>query len=124
TNGGFGFNPWVFTRAGSGFQGFFVGTGDAIASASNTYWGMYANGGSGDNGAVAFRSFTNALQPNTVFKIKWHTKGVSPSNPNAIGGFSLRNGNANAGTNDVNTGSRFAFYYQRAAADTLQVAGD
>src|SRR5947207_10178187 len=62
TNGGFGFNPWVFTHAGSGFQGFFVGTGDAIASASNTYWGMYANGGSGDNGAVAFRSFTNALQ--------------------------------------------------------------
>src|SRR2546428_762453 len=38
TNGGFGFTPWVFQRGGSGFQGFFVGTGDAIASSSNTAW--------------------------------------------------------------------------------------
>ena len=62
TNGGFGFTPWVFQRGGSGFQGFFIGTGDAIASASNTYWGMYANSGSGDNVAVAYRGFTNSLQ--------------------------------------------------------------
>src|SRR5437867_5847853 len=70
TNGGFGFNPWVFTKGGSGFQGFFVGTGDAIASSSNTSWGMYANSGSGDNVAVAYRRFTNSMPVNTVFKIK------------------------------------------------------
>src|SRR5438094_8215975 len=75
TNGGFGFNPWVFRNTannGTSFSGFFVGTGDTIASASNTSWGMYANGSSGTNVAVAYRSFTNSLQPNTVFKIKWH----------------------------------------------------
>src|SRR5262245_15597734 len=121
TNGGFGFTPWVFTRGGSGFQGFFVGTGDAIASASNTYWGMYANSGSGDNVAVAYRGFTNALQPNTVFKIKWHTKGISVSNPGARGGFSLRNANANASTNDFDTGSRFDFYYIGAGVDSFLV---
>src|SRR5262245_44194574 len=110
TNGGFGFTPWVYTRGGSGFQGFFVGTGDAIASASNTYWGMYANGGSGDNVAVAYRGFTNALQTNTVFKIKWHPKGIGFNNTQR-GGFSLRNGNANSTTNDFDTGARFDFYF-------------
>jgi hypothetical protein len=125
TNGGFGLNPWVFRNTannGTSFSGFFVGTGDAIASASNTSWGMYANGSSGTNVAVAYRSFTNSLQTNTVFKIKWHTKGISASNPNALGGFNLRNGNANASTNDFNTGYRFAFFYQGAGVDSFQVA--
>jgi hypothetical protein len=125
TNGGFGFNPWVFRRGGSGAQGYFVGTGDTIASASNTYWGMYANSGGGsslDNVAVAYRAFTNSMQPNTVFKIKWHTKGISPSNPAARGGFSLRNGNANATTNDFDTGSRFDFHYVGAAPDSFLLA--
>src|SRR5712671_1287549 len=76
TNGGFGFTPWVFTRSGANYQGFFVGTGDSIASSSNTSWGMYANGPGADNKAVAYRGFTNSLAVNTVFKIKWHTKGI------------------------------------------------
>src|SRR5258707_12522446 len=72
TNGGFGFTPWVFTKAGANYEGFFIGTGDAVASASNTSWGMYANGPAGDNAAVAFRGFTNSMPTNNVFKLKWH----------------------------------------------------
>src|SRR6266699_560275 len=110
TNGGFGFNPWVFTRGGSGFQGFFLGNGDAVGSTNGNYWGMYANSGSGDNVAVAYRGFTNSLQTNTVFKIKWHTLGIG-FDASHRGGFSLRNGNVNATTNDFDTGTRFDFYY-------------
>src|SRR6266850_3716577 len=73
TNGGFGFNPWVFTRSGANFQGFFVGTTDAVGSTNGRYWGMYANGAGADNAAVAYRGFTNSLATNTVFKIKWHS---------------------------------------------------
>src|SRR2546423_6074388 len=80
TNGGFGFTPWVFTRSGANFQGFFVGS-DTINSASNTSWGMYANGAGADNKAVAYRGFTNSLAVNTVFKIKWHTKGIGGTDP-------------------------------------------
>src|SRR3954464_777686 len=76
SNAGFGFTPWVFTRAGSDFQGFFVSTGDSIGSTNGKYWGHYANGSHADNASVAYRGFTNALSPGTVFKLKWHTLGV------------------------------------------------
>jgi hypothetical protein len=112
TNGGFGFNPWVFQRGGSGFQGFYVGSGGESTDlmSSNKFWGMYANSGSGDNVAVAYRSFTNSLQTNTVFKIKYRPRGIGFSSTQR-GGFSLRNGNANSTTNDMDTGFRFEFYY-------------
>src|SRR5437867_4077062 len=120
TNGGFVFNPWVFRRGGSGFQGFFVGNVDAIASPNGNFWAINANSASGDNVAVAYRSFTNALQVNTVFKIKWHTKGIGFSATHR-GGFSLRNGNANATTNDFDTGARFDFHYVGGGSDSFLI---
>ena len=115
TNGGFGFQPWVFQQGGATFHGFYVGKTNTHASATlvgstnGNFWGMYANQGTYGNGAVAFRGFSNSLPVNTVFKIKWRSDGISPSDPNATGGFCLRNGNANASTNDGYTGYRLLF---------------
>jgi hypothetical protein len=119
TNGGFGFTPWVYTRGGSGFQGFFVGNGGqgSLGSTNGNYWGMYANSGGGDNVAVAYRGFTNSMATNTVFKIKWKPLGIGFSSTQ-MGGFSLRNGNVNATTNDYWTGSRLDFYYIGGGSDS------
>ena len=48
----------------------------ALRSTNNNFWGMYANGGAGDNAAVAYRALTNSLPINTVFKIKWRPRGI------------------------------------------------
>src|SRR5207302_6725358 len=82
----------------------------SLMSTNNKFWGMYANGGSGDNVAVAYRGFTNSMPTNTVFKIKWRPRGIG-FDATHVGGFSLRNGNATATTNDFDTGARFDFYY-------------
>ena len=81
---------------------------------------MYANTGTG-NGAVAFRGFSNSLPVNSVFKIKWRSDGISPSDANAAGGFCLRNGNACASTNDWYTGYRLLFYYVGAGEDSFLI---
>ena len=44
TNGGFGFTPWVFTKQGSDYQGFYIGNGTDINTNGNA-WGIYANNG-------------------------------------------------------------------------------
>ena len=129
TNGGFGFTPWVFQKAGPAFQGFFIGDGGAISNNNGNAWGQYANdGGSGNpalfgNASVAFRGFSNSLATNTVFSIKWKVDGISEFNANPdnqrLGGFCLRNGNANASTNDYNTNFRFQFYYIGGGSDTF-----
>jgi hypothetical protein len=126
TNGGFGFQPWVFQQAGPTYHGFYVGNTSSHASATlvgstnGNFWGMYANSGAA-NGAVAFRGFSNSLPVNSVFKIKWRSDGISPSDPGASGGFCLRNGNANASTNDWYTGYRLMFYYVGAGADSFLI---
>jgi hypothetical protein len=122
TNGGFGFQPWVFRNGGPGFQGFYMGksVGSPVASTNGNFWGMYANTGLG-NEAVAFRGFSNSLPVDTVFKIKWKSNGISTSNPGASGGFCLRNGNANASTNDWATGYRLLFYYVGAGVDSFLI---
>ncbi len=129
TNGGFGFQPWSFQTAGPAFQGFFIGDGGPIASTNGNAWGQYANdGGSADpsrfgNASVAFRAFSNSLATNTVFSIKWKLDGISEFNANPdsqrLGGFCLRNGNANASTNDYNTNFRFQFYYIGGGPDSF-----
>jgi hypothetical protein len=126
TNGGFGFQPWVFQQAGPTFHGFYIGKTNTHASATlvgstnGNFWGMYANAGTG-NGAVAFRAFSNSLPVNAVFKIKWRSDGISPSDANAAGGFCLRNGNANGSTNDWYTSYRLIFYYVGAGADSFLI---
>src|SRR2546430_17035708 len=59
SNAGFGFTPWVFSRGGSGFQGYYIGNGGegSLMSTNNKFWGMYANGGGNNNVAVAYRGF-------------------------------------------------------------------
>src|SRR5262249_25847193 len=58
TNGGFGFTPWVFQHAGTGFQGFFIGDAGTIGSTNGNAWGQYANEGGNQtlfpNASVAF----------------------------------------------------------------------
>ena len=117
-NSGFGFTPWVFQRSGTGAQGFFIGDPGSIGTTNGNAWGEYANEGGNQanfpNAAVAFRGFSNSLATNTVFTIKWQNHGIGEFNANdgqRIGGFCLRNGNADAGTNDYNTNFRFMFYY-------------
>src|ERR1051325_2436836 len=118
TNGGFGLNPWVFRTNGLNFSGFFVegnagtiGTTNASGTQTNA-WGMYANNSVGVK-AAAFRSFTNSLPVNAVFKIKWRNLGIGNTTDN-LGGFCLRNGNANATVDDaspLDASVRLAFYY-------------
>src|SRR6267378_8647873 len=109
TNGGFGFTPWSFLKAGPGFQGFYVGNPGTIG-VSNKSWGMYANN-TPTNFAVAYRGFTNGIPANGVFRIKWQTHGIGGADYN-FGGFSLRTGNANASINDYTNGERMAFFYR------------
>jgi hypothetical protein len=66
---------------------------------------------SGTNAAVAYRGFTNSLSSNTVFRIKWHNEGIGFST-NQMGGFSLRQGNTNATTDDYEAGAVFSLFYQ------------
>src|SRR5947208_1780827 len=119
TNGGFGFQPWTFVHSGPGFQGFFIGDAGSIGSTNGNAWGMYANTGSG-NAATAFRGFSNPLQTNQVFKLKWRNTGIGFSTTK-FGGFCLRNGNANASTNDYNTNFRLMFYYLGGSPDSFLV---
>jgi len=126
-NLGVGFGPWTLDQTGTfpptSYTGFFIGHAGSIGSGSgsNNAWGIYANGSSGTNAAVAFRSFTNSLQTGTVFKIKWQTYGISPINPDALGGLCLRNGNATNSTDDYLTGYRFVFYYVGADVDSFLI---
>ena len=108
TNGGYGFMPWVFTKQGSDFQGFYIGNPSGISTNASA-WGMYANGPSGTNAAAAYRGFSNSLPVNAVFTLRWSNHGIGGAGHQ--GGFSLRNGNANASTADTETGYRFDFYY-------------
>src|ERR1035441_7383593 len=108
TNGGYGFMPWVFTKQGSDYQGFYVGNPSGISTNGNA-WGMYANGPSGTNAAAAYRSFSNSLPVNAVFTLRWNNHGIGGAGHQ--GGFSLRSGNANVSTADTETGYRFDFYY-------------
>jgi hypothetical protein len=123
-NLGYGFGPWTLQETGSGggnFTGFFVGnSGDPVASTNGNAWGIYANGSSGTNAAVAYRSFINPLTTNTVFKLKWHTKGIGFS-PNSLGGFSLRHGNTNGSTTNFDAGLRFAFRYVGGGSDAFLI---
>lgn len=110
TNGGYGFNPWVYQTGGGGFSGFYVDGGETqIGTTNNKAWAMYANSAT-DAKAAAFRSFTNSLPVNSVFKIKWRNTGIGGADH--IGGFALRNGNANSSVADADpVNARFAFYY-------------
>jgi len=118
SNGGFGFTPWAFTKSGAGFQGFYIGHPGPVPPNA---WAMYANSGS-NAAAVAYRGFSNSLAADTVFKIQWQSYGISPSNPSAQGGFSLRNGNVNTNTTDFDAGTRFDFYYVGAGVDSFLIA--
>jgi hypothetical protein len=128
TNGGFGFTPWVFQKAGTGAQGFFIGNPGGIGSTNAKAWGQYANEGGNQanfpNASVAFRGFSNSLAADTVFSIKWQNHGIGEFNANdplRLGGFALRNGNANGSTNDFNTGARFLFYYIGGGQDAFVI---
>src|ERR1035437_1155630 len=122
TNGGFGFTPWVFTKQGTAFEGFYIGNGNQIGkviSTNGNAWGMYAHGGIGD-AAAAYRGFSNSLPVNAVFTIRWLNRGIGTSSTHQ-GGFSLRNGNANASTADTEAGSRFDFYYIGGGQDSFSI---
>jgi hypothetical protein len=128
TNGGFGFTPWVFQKAGPGFQGFYIGNPGSIGTTNGKAWGQYANEGGNQanigNASVAFRGFSNSLATNTVFSIKWQNHGIGEFNANdsqRLGGFCLRNGNANGSTNDFNNGARFVFYYIGGGSDAFVI---
>ena len=126
-NLGSGFGPWILDQTGTfpptSYTGFFIGNPDGIGTGANNAnaWGIYANGSSLTNAAVAYRGFTNALQVNTVFKIRWRSYGISTSNPDAQGGVCLRNGNATNSTADYSTGYRFKLYYAGAASDSFLI---
>jgi hypothetical protein len=121
-NSGYGFGPWVLRQTTNGwndFSGFFIGNnGDPVASTNGNAWGLYANGSSGTNAAVAYRSFTNSLTAGTVFKIKWHTKGIGYGT-DQLGGFNLRHGNTNGTTDEFDAGSVFDFYYRGGGIDAF-----
>jgi len=126
SDSGFGFMPWSFQRGGPGFQGFFIGDGGSIASTNGNAWGQYANDGGNHanfaNGSVAFRAFSNSLATNTVFSIRWKNDGIGATgfeDNQRIGGFCLRNGNANSSTNDFNANFRFQFYYIGGGSDAF-----
>ena len=128
TNGmnlGSGFGPWTLDQTGTfpptSYTGFFIGHGGTIASTNGNVWGIYANGSSLNNAAVAYRGFSNSLAPATVFKIKWQTYGISTTSPNSVGGFSLRNGDATNSTGDLLTGNRFGFYYAGGGSDSFVI---
>ena len=126
-NLGFGLGPWTLDPTGtfppSSFTGFYINNNNNnIQSTNGNAWGMYANGTSDTNASVAFRPFGSSLASSTVFKIKWQSKGISTSNPNAAGGFSLRNGNATNSASDYTTGLRFAFYYLGAGSDSFIIS--
>jgi hypothetical protein len=119
TNGGYGFMPWVFTKQGSDFQGFYVGNPSGISTNGNA-WGMYANGPTANDSAAAYRSFSNSLPVNAVFTLRWSNHGIG--NAGHQGGFSLRNGNANASTADTETGSRFDFYFVGGGLNSFSIS--
>ncbi|MDW8311038.1 MAG: Ig-like domain-containing protein, partial [Verrucomicrobiales bacterium] len=132
TNGmnfGFGFQPWVLVKTNvGGYSGHFIGNGGPIATINNSAWGLYGNGtvtntSSPGNAAVAFRAFSNSLPANAVFKIKWRNLGIGGdlNPPYHIGGFALRNGNANASVDDYFTGVRLAFYYIGGIDDNFRI---
>jgi hypothetical protein len=125
TNFGFGFDPWVVQKTptgGGNYAGVFVDhTFDPVSSTNGKAWGLYANGSSGTNAVVAYRSFNNSLSPDTRFKIKWHSKGIGFS-PHQAAGFSLRNGNANSSPEDYVAGIRFALSYRGGASDSFLVS--
>src|SRR5579864_1770360 len=95
---GFGFGPWALIETntpGTGFAGFYIGNPNGqggIQQPPGKAFGMYANG-AGDNDAVAFRSFSNSLPTNVVFKVQWANHGIGSGFTNRAG-FSLRTGNA------------------------------
>lgn len=130
-NGGTGFDTWVFRNnsASGGAAGqFLANTGSEgdlnyIWSTDGfTYkaWGTYANNGGGGSGfqeAVAFRGFgftgfgwANALnEAGDQFKVSLEHGGIETAG--AVG-FSLRNGNTDAGPGDYNANQRFEFGFQ------------
>src|ERR1017187_4311832 len=119
TNGGYGFTPWVFTKAGSDYEGFYVGNPSGISTNGNA-WGMYANGPTLNNAAAAYRGFSNSLPVNSVFTIRWSNQNISGAGHQ--GGFSLRNGNANASTAHTETRTRCDFYYVGGGLNSFSIS--
>ncbi|MBU0678506.1 MAG: hypothetical protein KJ626_10350 [Verrucomicrobia bacterium] len=90
SNGGYGFEPWLFgTNTGSGgAAGHFTATNTINTDLNNIAtegkaWGMYASdsGGGGVQAATAQRSFTRgALKQDQTFKISFEHGGISAVN--------------------------------------------
>ncbi len=123
-NGGTGFDTWVFqNNPASGFAGQFLANTGSHGDLNYVWsvpdfkaWGTFANG-SGFQESVAFRGFgftgsgwANALnEAGDQFKVSFEHGGISTGG--AVG-FSLRNGNADAGPGNYNTNQRFEFGFQ------------
>ena len=130
TNGGFGFYPWVFrTLEGTdcppekqiptNYLGYFIGDAGAIGSTNGAGWGMYAHGDSSNNLVVAYRDFTNTLNINTIFRIKWLSDGIGFKPSNAAG-FSLGyDRNTSSATNYIGN-EAFGFFYRGGGVDGVR----
>jgi hypothetical protein len=121
TNQGFGFLPWVLANnngAGSGFAGAFVGNSGTLIDTSFDSFGLYANGGSGGNYSEAYRSFSNALSPGSVFQIKTENTDIVTS---GYMGVMIRSStNVSTVTNQnliIDPDTAFAFYFEGGQSD-------
>ncbi len=122
---GYGFTPWVlfFTNSTAGKSGFTIVNGGPIGSGNgttNSAFGLFANSGSFNAVATAFRGFSNSLPVGNVFKLQWMTTGVGGAG--SVGGFNLRNGNDTVNTNWImDPNMRFAFYYAGGGSNSFSI---
>ena len=123
TNVGTGFLPWALTNnngAGGGFAGNFIGNSGSVIDTSFKSFGLYANGGTASNFSIAYRSISNNLTTNSVFKVKLANSDIATG---AYMGVALRSTtNLSISTNEaliVEPDTAFAFYFNGGASDYL-----
>lgn len=129
-NGGSGFGSWTLrTQSGGqdGFNGQFIGTSGSNGSGdpspnidtSGESFGLYGNTA---NSAVSFRDFSSGQ---LAFKstFSWSMDNGYIDESGASVGLTLRNGSADSGVSDYNSGVRFEFLFLQGNANYTYVDG-
>ncbi|MEZ6319234.1 MAG: hypothetical protein R3B49_10865 [Phycisphaerales bacterium] len=119
TDGGAGFDPWNFrgtTENSDGFAGRFMadentdGASNVLNQDPGKAWALYANNGSGQEVAAAFRGLEVPIAgAGRTLSITFENGGVATG---GLVGVALRTGNDFSDASDYATGARSMFYFQ------------
>ncbi len=130
---GTGFGPWEFANnvsSPSGFAGFFMQSspGNGVdnvgqpTAQDGSAWAMFSNKGDLMDSATAFRTFDNSLAAaGDSFSVAFENGFIDSGGKL---GFTLRNGNTTALTDDYDTDARMQFFFEGGDGNFTLIDGD